>query len=157
METRRTTERAVPRQPEPAPVREPEKREAEPHSAGAPPPSPSQDEADALKEHAVGEGEGTGEPEPEPVAPTNVDVPLVTGAGSVGSTLNCTMGNWNNEPSSYSYQWKQDNTTNVGTNSNNYVIAAGDAGRSLTCVVTATNAAGSATAPPSNAVAVPAA
>ena len=87
--------------------------------------------------------------------PSNRDVPYVSGDTIVGSTLNCTMGNWEGEPTSYAYQWKRDATTDLaGSGQNSYVSVAADAGRSITCVVTATNAAGSTTAPPSNAVVV---
>jgi hypothetical protein len=88
-----------------------------------------------------------------PGAPTNRDVPHVTGNGAVGETLNCTMGNWNGEPTSYAYAWKRDGTADIATGAN-YVVVAEDSGHSLTCVVTATNAAGSTAAPPSNVVAV---
>jgi len=132
-----------------------ERAEAEQQSSGPPAPEPSQDHADNLKEQAIGLAEPE---EPAPVeAPTNVDVPAVIGDPSVGSTLSCTMGNWTGTPDSYSYQWKQDDTVDVGSGASDYTIVAGDAGHSLTCVVTATNSAGSTTAPPSNAVAVPAA
>jgi hypothetical protein len=83
--------------------------------------------------------------------PTNRDVPYVSGTGTVGSALNCTMGNWDGTPTGYSYQW-QANGTVVAQNGPNYTVQAVDQGRSLACVVTATNAQGSATAPPSNAV-----
>ena len=87
--------------------------------------------------------------------PINRDVPMISGTAAVGSTLNCTMGNWTGEPTSYTYQWKR-GTTNRGTGAS-YTVVAADAGGSLTCVVTATNAAGSTAAPPSNAIAIPAA
>jgi hypothetical protein len=88
-------------------------------------------------------------PEPPATAPpTNVDVPLVM---QVGSTLECTMGNWTGEPTSYSYRWQIDGT-NVGTDSALYTVTAGDVGGMATCTVTATNARGSTTAPSSNPV-----
>lgn len=159
MESRRTT--ATPRQAEPAPTRETAPPQVEPQNTSETP-SPTQDEADALKQHAVGLGEGGDQggsgPEPEsPTAPTNVDVPQVSGTATVGSTLSCTMGNWNGEPLSYAYQWKRDGSTDVGTGGDSYVIVAADAGHNLGCVVTATNAAGSSAAPSSNSLAVPAA
>jgi len=70
--------------------------------------------------------------------PTVVDVPH---AYQTGSTLTCTMGNWNGEPFGYNYQWQADGVT-VGT-SPNYPLAAGDVGRTFACIVTATNAGGS--------------
>lgn len=91
-----------------------------------------------------------------PAAPTapplNVDVPLVTGSGQVGQMLNCTMGNWDGEPTAYEYAWKADSVTALGDNTANYVVAESDVGTSITCIVTATNAMGSTMAPPSNAV-----
>jgi len=83
--------------------------------------------------------------------PVNRDVPLVMGDGIVGSTLNCTMGNWENEPTSYEYAWQTDGSPNSATGTN-YNVVAGDAGKAISCVVTATNAAGSTAAPVSNAV-----
>jgi hypothetical protein len=83
--------------------------------------------------------------------PVNRDVPYVSGTGQIGSSLNCTMGNWLGEPTSYSYRWLA-NGTAVAQNGANYVVQGSDQGRSITCEVTASNPAGSATAPPSNAV-----
>ena len=98
-------------------------------------------------------------PDPEPPqtqAPVNVDVPYLSPDGaSVGDTLNCTMGNWNNVPSEYFYSWKRDGGPLTGSG-NSYVVADGDAGHAITCVVTAQNAIGTTTAPPSNAVSIPA-
>jgi hypothetical protein len=86
-------------------------------------------------------------------APGVVDVPYVAGTGTVGQTLTCTIGNWTGEPTQYAYQWQSDGTDIVGgSTSTSYVVVEGDVGHSLACVVTATNAAGSTRAPPSNAV-----
>jgi len=82
-----------------------------------------------------------------PGAPTVVDVPAVSQAGT---TLSSTMGNWTGEPTSYAYVWKLDDTA-AGSDAATYEVQAGDVGKSATCVVTATNAAGSTAAPPSNA------
>lgn len=95
-------------------------------------------------------GESVSEP------PVNVDVPHVGGTGTVGSTLTCTMGNWDNEPSGYQYEWRTDGSPNAATGAS-YVVAAGDAGGEVSCVVTATNAAGSTVAPESNVVSIAAA
>jgi hypothetical protein len=84
--------------------------------------------------------------------PTNIDVPAVVGVAAVGETLSCTMGNWTGEPTTYFYQWMTD--VQVGTDSNSYVIADTDAGKDISCTVTAVNAAGSAQVM-SNAVSVP--
>jgi hypothetical protein len=92
-------------------------------------------------------------PEAPAGPPVMVDVPYVGGTGAVGETLTCTMGNWQNEPTSYSYQWKRD-ATDVGIGQAIYLVEADDVGHSLACLVTASNAAGSTTAPLSNAVAI---
>lgn len=83
-------------------------------------------------------------------APTNTTVPAVT---QTGDTLNCTMGTWSGEPTGYAYAWQIDGAA-AGTDSATHTVAVGDGGKSATCVVTATNAAGSTAAPPSNAVTI---
>jgi hypothetical protein len=86
-------------------------------------------------------------------APSVVDIPAVMPLeATVGTALTCTMGNWTGEPTEYAYSWTS-NGTEVGTGAS-YTAAAGDAGHSLACVVTATNNVGSTTASPSNAVTV---
>jgi hypothetical protein len=82
--------------------------------------------------------------------PVNTAVPNVTQAGTV---LTCTMGEWTNKPSSYAYQWQLDGT-DAGTDASTYDRQPADVGLTATCVVTATNAIGSTTAPPSNGVVV---
>jgi hypothetical protein len=83
-------------------------------------------------------------------APGNVDVPHVS---QTGDTLNCTMGNWTHDPTSYAYQWQLDGD-NVGTDAPDYTRAEADVGKTATCVVTATNASGSTTAPPADSIVV---
>jgi hypothetical protein len=85
-----------------------------------------------------------------PAAPVNVTVPHVTQAGAV---LSCTMGTWEGEPTGYAYQWQLDGVA-VGTNAATYGVQPGDVGQTATCIVTASNAIGSTTAPPSNGVIV---
>ena len=89
--------------------------------------------------------------------PTNVDIPMVSGVGTIGEVLNCTMGNWTGEPTAYTYQWMGNGDPIAAAVAADYTIVAGDAGRALTCVVTATNNVGSTAAPASNAVVVAAA
>ena len=85
-----------------------------------------------------------------PAAPVNTVLPNVTGSAVVGNVLSTTNGTWTNSPTSYAYQWKR-GATNIGTNANTYTLVNADAGQSITCVVTATNAGGSTPAT-SNAV-----
>jgi hypothetical protein len=94
---------------------------------------------------------GSGPAAPVATAPpVNVDIPFV---GQTGETLSCTMGNWTNEPTSYAYAWMRDGMP-MGTNIPTYTVAPGDVGMTATCVVTATNAAGSTAAPSSNGVVI---
>jgi hypothetical protein len=97
--------------------------------------------------------------EPPPVVPdeppVNVDVPAVTpiGTAAVGDTLNCTMGNWDNEPTDYRYYWLRDGATGVGTDTS-YTTVEADLDHAITCIVTASNAIGATEGPPSNEVLV---
>jgi len=80
-------------------------------------------------------------------SPTNTVAPVVSGTASTGSTLSCTTGTWVNSPTSYSYQWQRNNTTNIGgATSSTYLLVSGDVGSTINCRVTATNAFGSSTA-----------
>jgi hypothetical protein len=113
-------------------------------------PQPTQARADAAMQRAMGVAPTE--------APTVVDTPAVTVNGTISTTaqvgdrLACTMGNWTGEPDAYAYQWKN-GQTDLGTGAS-YIVAAGDAPGSITCVVTALNAAGATAAPPSNAIMV---
>jgi hypothetical protein len=99
------------------------------------------------------------QPAPPTVVPGNTTIPAVlyngavVASAAVGDTLTSTTGTWSNQPTGYSYQWQSDGA-NVGTNSNSYVVVAGDSGHSIVCVVTATNAIGSTVAPASNTVSI---
>jgi hypothetical protein len=85
--------------------------------------------------------------------PVCFETPAVFGEGVVGATLNCTMGIFSGSPPTYAYQWHSD-AANVGIDANTYLVNATDAGHSMTCVVSATNANGTGVAPPSNAVVI---
>jgi hypothetical protein len=82
------------------------------------------------------------------VAPSNTVAPVISGTAVVGQTLTTTDGTWDGIPTpTYSYQWKR-GATNIGTNASTYTLVQADAGNTsnITCVVTATNAGGSANA-----------
>ena len=76
--------------------------------------------------------------------PANTAAPAASGSLTVGSTLSCTTGTWTNSPSSYSYQWTRNGVNISGATAATYVTVSADAGTSVGCLVTATNAAGSA-------------
>lgn len=124
-------------------------REGEPEPEGWPHPTQSRADFIAARVHGTNP-----EDVPAQLPPQNNDVPYVGGAAEVGGTLTCTMGNWTGEPDSYTYAWQSDGAPNTAIG-DTYIVAPGDAGHSITCVVTATNAHGSTAAPPSNAVAIP--
>jgi len=80
--------------------------------------------------------------------PTNITVPVISGTAQVGSLLTTTNGTWNNNPTSYTYQWKSAgvNATGTGAASSGYTPVAADIGNALTSSVIATNSAGSSVA-----------
>jgi hypothetical protein len=91
---------------------------------------------------------------PPTLPPVVVDAPYVSQTGTgVGSTMNCTLGNWENTPSTRTYQWKR-GITNVGTNAASYTVTAPDIGTTFTCVMTATNGVGTSAPVTSNSVVV---
>jgi len=81
-----------------------------------------------------------------PPPPVVRDVPAVFQEGPL---LNCTMGNWEGEPTQYEYAWHRDGTFVVGGAANTYAVLIADVGTAFTCVVTASNGSGSTVAPPS--------
>lgn len=83
-------------------------------------------------------------PYSSPLPPQAVLLPKVQGAASPGATDSCTTGSWSSSPSSYAYQWLRGGAPIAGATSSSYTIASEDAGKTLQCEVTATNAGGSA-------------
>lgn len=67
--------------------------------------------------------------------------PIVSGFNYVGATLYTTNGNWQNNPTSYSYQWQKNYVNIAGATSTTYIIPTGETGN-LRCVIIANNAAG---------------
>src|SRR5262249_32319887 len=84
-----------------------------------------------------------------PAAPTNTAMPAVSGTTTQGETLSATSGGWTGSPTSYSYQWRDCNssgsscTSVEGATSPTYRLAAGDVRHTMRVKVTATNAGGS--------------
>lgn len=88
------------------------------------------------------------------VPPSNSVPPQISGTGTVGLTLtNGTPGTWQPSGLTFTRQWQRDGVAIPGATATTYVLVAADSGHSVTCAVTGTNAAGSATAV-SNAIAV---
>lgn len=91
--------------------------------------------------------------------PGVIDIPHASANASppvVGTVCSCTQGNWEGVPTSKTYQWTRDGTNITGATAATYTLVSADTGgHQIRCVVTATNAQGSTTAPPSNAIFVP--
>ena len=90
------------------------------------------------------------EPPPVIAPPAATSLPKVTKESStlpVGEALTCEPGAWENSPT-FSYHWLRNGTviTEAGAESSTYTLAAADAGTSVQCQVTATNAGGSVAA-----------
>lgn len=80
-----------------------------------------------------------------PAAPVNTVAPALSGDFFVGQVLTCSTGTWSGSPApTYTYQWRNAGVDIGGETANTYTLVAGDDGDSIDCVVTATNASGSA-------------
>jgi Trypsin len=84
-----------------------------------------------------------------PPAPANQSAPTLSGTAAIGQRLTCAPGVWTGAPS-LSYQFVRSTSAgDVGVASTgpaDYTVAAADAGTSLRCIVTATNAGGTSVA-----------
>jgi hypothetical protein len=81
-------------------------------------------------------------------APSNSDLPGISGTARDGETLTASTGTWTGTPTiGYAYQWRRCNSgcTDVGTGPS-YSLKAADVGATLHVEVTATNGGGSAAA-----------
>ena len=86
-------------------------------------------------------------------APVNTVAPVISGGNTLGSTLTSTTGTWTNSPSSFAYQWNRNGSPIPSATASTYILVEADNAAAITCVVTATNAAGS-TAATSNTITV---
>ena len=79
------------------------------------------------------------------IAPVNVVAPVIDGGNTVGILLKVTdNGTWlGTLPITFTYQWKRNGIDIIGETANTYVIVPADSGQQITCLVTATNIAGS--------------
>ncbi len=84
----------------------------------------------------------------EPLAPSNTELPAISGIARDGQTLSTSTGSWEGTPPlSYTYQWKSCNAkgegcTNIsGATNSTYTLGHSDVATTLRVVVTATNTA----------------
>src|SRR5207245_2347421 len=95
-----------------------------------------------------------------PLPPSNEAPPTITGTAQQGQTLTEVHGTWANNPTSFTYQWQQcdssgNNCASIsGATKQTYEVAAGDVGHTIRVQETATNAGGSGTPVSSAATAV---
>ncbi len=82
-------------------------------------------------------------------APSNTSLPSISGSARDGSILSASRGSWDNNPSSYAYQWLRCDSDGgscgpiSGATSRQYTVATSDVGHRLRVTVTATNSSGS--------------
>lgn len=85
-------------------------------------------------------------------APVSTSPPTISGTPQVGQTLTAGTGAWTGGPASFAFQWQRCDASGVscvdigGATGGTYVVGSADVGSTLRVVVTATNAAGSASA-----------
>lgn len=78
------------------------------------------------------------------IAPMLITAPAITGTAQVGQTLTCSTGTWQGTQSiTYAYQWKAAGVNISGATSSTYLLTSNEAGKAITCTVTATNSVGS--------------
>ena len=82
------------------------------------------------------------------IAPVNTIAPKIGGNAIVNAKIDVIDdGTWTGDlPITYTYQWKKNGIDIIGETNNQYTTVMDDLGKSITCVVTATNIAGSASA-----------
>jgi hypothetical protein len=87
--------------------------------------------------------------------PVDIAAPAITGSAKAGATLSCSTGTWANGPTSFAYQWSRNRTPIAGATSHTYKVQNSDEQLTITCTVTAANAAGAGTPATSKGVTIP--
>ncbi|MBV9804042.1 MAG: OmpA family protein [Solirubrobacterales bacterium] len=82
---------------------------------------------------------------PNTAPPVNTAPPTITGTGQVGATLACSPGQWTGSPN-YAYQWERNGAVIPSATTSTHTTTSADQNTTIQCLVTATNAGGSASA-----------
>jgi hypothetical protein len=86
-------------------------------------------------------------PAAAPQAPAATSPPVITGSPVVGQNLVCQPGTWTGtQPITTAYSWNRNGVGIPGATFGTYTVQAADVGQAITCVVVATNSAGSTAA-----------
>jgi hypothetical protein len=75
--------------------------------------------------------------------PVNSVAPAISGTPRAGQALTCSTGTWSNAPT-FAFEWLRDGQPIAGATAATYALTASDAGRSISCRVTASNSDGTA-------------
>jgi hypothetical protein len=91
-----------------------------------------------------------------PIIPANTIPPVIVGKNIVGGLLKVIDdGTWaGTMPFVFSYQWQRNGIDILGETASTYICVLADLGQTITCIVTATNIAGSASAPSNSIIVV---
>jgi hypothetical protein len=82
-------------------------------------------------------------PAPPQGPPVSTAPPEISGTPTPPHTLTCSRGAWSNDPTGYSFQWYRSGQPIPGATGSTYVVQISDEAQNLTCVVIASNPAGS--------------
>ena len=84
-----------------------------------------------------------------PVLDASGPAPTITGTAQQGDTLSVSNGNWDNDPTQFSYVWEDCDSTGTvcdpisgAASANTYTVQSTDVGSTIEVVVTASNAGG---------------
>ena len=79
--------------------------------------------------------------------PLNTGAPAVSGKPTVGDSLSCSTGSWTGKPPpTFTYQWLHDGTPIEGATESAYTVQESDLTHTISCLLTATNVVGRASA-----------
>jgi hypothetical protein len=91
-----------------------------------------------------GSGGNGGNGGSSPAAPVNISAPQISGTPEPGDRLACSTGSWSGTPTAFGYTWSRNGSPISGATGSSYTVQIADEAQTLTCTVSATNAAGSA-------------